>query len=272
MKSSYPRLRTYLLFILALLVMLFFFPSSISHSLRSGAGSLASPFLEAGNSIGEYFHTRITNIRNLGNLYDENAVLKQRIIDLEKQVSELANAAQENEHLRAELGITNRPAADETVAASIISRTTNNLLGEALIDQGENAGLKPGQAVVSQGIFIGRVDEVFKNTARISLVNSQNTIVQAKLTDSEALGLVSGGLTGLRLKEVDQGIEIREGEIVQTSGLGGTVPQGLIIGQVDHTVSEQNSPKQEAVIHSPINFDQLRLVFVILKTPSDNEL
>lgn len=262
--------RTYLLILVACLLLIFALPGQISHSLRSSANRLAAPALNIGNAIGDYLHTRVSNLRNLGNLYQENALLQARVIDLEKQVAGLANAAQENEDLRAELGITNRPAADETAAATIISRTTNNLLGEALVDQGANANLKVGQAVVSQGILVGRVEEVFTTTARISLVNSTTTVVQALLTDSQTLGLITGGSTGLRLTEVDQGVNIREGEIVQTSGLGGTIPQGIIIGQVDKVISESGATKQEAIVHSPINFDQLRLVFVILKNPSES--
>ena len=253
------------LIITGLLVLIIFLPSSISRSVRGGFGRVLSPVLSFGSSIGLSVHEYVSNIRSLPTLVKDRSTLQQQVLDLQQQVVGLANATRENEALRKELGITNRPHTDETVAATIISRSTNNVLGEALIDQGKNARITVGQAVIAQGALVGQVKTVYDTTAIISLMNSRDSIVQAMLTDSEALGLVTGGPTGLRLGEIDQNITIKEGEIVQTSGLGGAVPRGLIIGSIDRVTSESGSAKQTAIVHSPIIFDQLRLVFVVLR-------
>jgi cell shape-determining protein MreC len=53
--------------------------------------------------------------------------------------------------------------------------------------------------------------------------------------------------------------------IVETSGitLGGTIPRGLVIGQIDRIVSEPSQSTQAAIIHSPVDFDHLRTVFIV---------
>lgn len=262
------RLRLALILIGSLIIVIVLLPTPLTQTLRGTGSYLLSPLLRANYAAASWIHTRFTNLKELDNLHQDNLSLKKHVLELEQQVIDLAAAAQENETLRAELGITNRPSADETVAASIISRSANNLLGEALVDQGSEAGIQTGQAVMSQGVLVGRVKEVYTKNSLIALVTSTDTVFQAMLTDSEALGLISGGPTGLKLTEIDQGITIKEGEIVQTSGLGGVIPRGLIIGEVDRVTSESRSAKQEALVRSSIDFDQLRLVFIILRNPT----
>lgn len=259
------RLPITIIFISILLILLL--PKSINQTLKSGANHLLKPLLSVSYSTSSWLNTRISNIRSLGSIYDERATLQEKVIELQQQVVALSSAAQENESLRAELNISNRPPAEDTVAATIINRSINNLIGEALIDQGANAGIQEGQAVMSQGVLVGKISQVFSTTSIVTLVNAPNASIQAMLTDSQALGLVYGRANSLLLTEIDQGVTIKEGEIVQTSGLGGTIPKGLIIGEVDHVTSQSGQSKQEAVLRTPINFDHLRLVFVILRQP-----
>lgn len=259
--------RNYLTWIVVVLVLMVFLPTSLGRSMRGGISRLLSPELRLGSRVGLSIHEYFNNIHSLPTLVSDRAQLQKRVVELEQQVAGLANAARENEALRTELGITNRPKSDETVAASIISRSTNNVLGEALIDQGSTAGIIAGQAVIAQGALVGRVKVVYDQTAVVSLMSSADAVVQAMLTDSEALGLVTGGPTGLRLTEIDQAVPTREGEIVQTSGLGGMIPRGLIIGSVDRVTSEPGAAKQTVIVRSPVSFDQLRLVFVVLRKP-----
>ena len=262
-----PRLKKPLYAILIIVILSILIPNKIGNNLKGFVFNILSPVLTITSESTNWTHTRLSNIKNLGTLHKENAVLKERVIYLEQQVLDLAAAAKENESLKAELGITNRPSADLTVAANIISRSSNNVLGEALIDQGSSASIEVGQAVMAKGVLVGVIKEVFTNNSLVSLVNSPTTHIQALLTDSESLGIISGSPTGLKLTEIDQGIEIKEGEIVQSSGLGGTIPRGLLIGEVDRVISDASSSQQEALIRTSINFDQLQLVFVILRTP-----
>ncbi|MDO8471927.1 MAG: rod shape-determining protein MreC [bacterium] len=262
-----PNLRRSLSTLVLLFILLLILPTGFSKSLRGLIYRPFTPLLRFTSKSSDWFYTRYYNLTHIGELQRENGLLKSRVVNLEQQVVGLAAAASENETLRQELGITNRPSADDTVAATIISRTSSSMFGEALIDAGQNVGVAVGQPIMAQGIFVGRVKEVFAKNALITLINSPDAEVQAMLTDSGALGLVNGGPTGLHLTEIDQGITIREGEIVQTSGLGGTIPKGLVIGQVDRLISDRSSSKQEALLRTTINFNQLRLVFVILRTP-----
>lgn len=251
--------------ILVLVLAVFLTPGRIGDSARGWAQHVLAPITRILNSGAVWLETRYSNLANLGHVYDENASLQNRVIELEQQVAGLSAVAHENELLRSELGLKTSISGWTRIQATIISRLASNPSGEAVIDQGSQAGLKVGQAVTSQGILVGEITAVSSSTATVTLVTSAQSQVQAELADNQALGLVTGSPTGLRLIEIDQGVNIAPGMIVETSGitLGGTMPRGLVIGQVDRVTSDASQSSQSAIVHSSINFDQLRTVFII---------
>jgi len=67
-------------------------------------------------------------------------------------------------------------------------------------------------------------------------------------------------------------IEISVGEIVMTSGLGGTFPKGLVVGQVIDVLKNDDRMFQQAVIRPTVDFDRLELVLVITNFPAEGSL
>jgi len=254
-----------LIVILGLIFVVIMLPGQFGGYLRGSAQKFFRPVSSSLNSAAIWLDTRYNNIIHIGQLFEDKADLQNRVIELEQQVVGLSAAAHENELLRSELGVKSHINGWGRIQATIISRLANNPSGEAVIDQGERAGVKVGQAVTAQGVLVGQVSQVTLATATITLVTSAQSQVQAELADNQALGLVTGSPTGLRLIEIDQGVEMRTGMIVETSGitLGGTIPRGLVIGQIDRIVSEPSQSTQAAIIHSPVDFDHLRTVFIV---------
>lgn len=259
------KLRRRLIVIVVLILVVILLPGKLGEAARGGARRILKPITTTLNNGAIWLETRYTNLTNLGSVYEENANLQNRVIELEQQVAGLSAVAHENELLRSELGLKTQISGWTRIQATIVSRLANNPSGEAIIDQGEKAGLKIGQAVTSQGMLVGQITAVSPSTATVTLVTSSQSQVQAELADNQALGLVTGSPTGLRLIEIDQGVNMINGMIVQTSGitLGGTMPRGLVIGQVDRVTSDASQSTQSAIVHSPIDFDQLRTVFII---------
>ena len=261
MKRHWQRL--IVIIILILVVMLL--PGKLGDYARGTAQRILKPITSSLNNAAIWLDTRYNNLAHVGQIFDERASLQNRVIELEQQVAGLSAVAHENELLRSELGVKTRINGWGRIQATVVSRLANDPSGEAIIDQGEAAGIKVGQAVTAQGILVGQVSKTTPSTATVSLVTSSQSQVQAELADNQALGLVTGSPTGLHLIEIDQGVAMSPGMIVQTSGitLGGIMPRGLVIGQIDRIVSEPNQSTQTAIVHSPIDFDRLRTVFII---------
>jgi len=118
--------------------------------------------------------------------------------------------------------------------------------------------------IVENGILIGKVVEVFPVSARIMLLSNGESLVSGVSLESEAKGIVKGeyGL-GLTLDMVLQKDTIKVGDTIITSGLGGDIPRGLVIGTLQNVHFSSDKLFQQATIVLPVRLDALRYVFVI---------
>ena len=92
--------------------------------------------------------------------------------------------------------------------------------------------------VTSQGL-VGRVDAVIATAARIQLISDADSVVNVKLNNAKVDAQTNGSITGeVSLVQVPQGVEVLPGEVLITSGLGGTYPANIFVGQVDHLLSQ----------------------------------
>jgi rod shape-determining protein MreC len=136
-----------------------------------------------------------------------------------------------------------------------------------IVDKGSDKGIRTGMpAVVSDGILIGRVTDVYSNTAKITLITDPASAINAEVQDSSSKGIVNGeyGL-GIKMNMISQAQEIKESDLVVTSGLGGEMPRGLVIGKIGRINQSKDKLFQEASVLPEANFSDLRIIFVVKK-------
>jgi len=202
------------------------------------------------------------------------AVLKARIDDLNNEVaaltvasSQAAETADENRKLRALVDF--RAEHDwQTVAAAVIARDEAAEGGRGLIiNRGSRDGLRSGLAVVNEsGLIVGQVLETKDATAQICLTTSPHCQLAAALQNqAKTQGLTDGdlGLT-IRMSYIPQLEKVAVGDTVITSGLGGSIPRGLVIGRVTSVKNESNEVWQEATIEPLVDLNRLTVVAVII--------
>jgi rod shape-determining protein MreC len=198
----------------------------------------------------------------------------KKIEDLENRVEELTifeanyrEILEENRKLKETLSFSEENKFNLLAAAVIAGEMIDTESRDLIINRGESDGIKPGMAVVDEeGILVGKIIETKKSIARVCLsIGSDCDFAAAILNNSKTQGMVSGnmGLT-IKMKYIPQSEEISKDDIVITSGLGGTIPRGLVIGRINEVKREDKDIWQEAVIESPVNFDNLTIVSVIM--------
>jgi rod shape-determining protein MreC len=85
-----------------------------------------------------------------------------------------------------------------------------------------------------------------------------------QLPDAGADGMLVGSVTGdISLEMIPQEAEIRSGELILTSGLGGTYPSNILVGQVASVRKLETALFQSASVQPVVDFANLRAVLVI---------
>lgn len=217
---------------------------------------LASETLATRKSIG--FFSIITNLRNLAK---ENAQLREKVTQLEAELSVLKEIKHENDLLRAQLSFVQNEQ-EEFVPAQLIGRTTAGLIKDIVISRGTAQGIKTGSAVMAQGYLVGIVSEVSESQATVRLITHPGSLVPVVLQESRSTGLLRGGIGGLSMTDILIDATIAANETVVTSGLGGYLPSGLPVGKVVAITASVGDITKRSSVSSPIDPSKLELVFV----------
>ncbi len=161
----------------------------------------------------------------------------------------------EVEEWRALVGYTTREKK-QGIAARVIARDTPNG-AMVTIDRGSDDGIALGSAVIiGDGILFGTIAELQTNSSSIRLTeNSESSIPGTIQGTQNTLGLVNGQEGALLTMDyIPQDSTLAENAIVVTSGLGGRIPQGIVIGTVTAVIREASAPFIRASItpvHDP---------------------
>ena len=248
----------------AILVIGFFLvPTGALRPAKNVFYQITKPFSLVGAFSIDKVSLFFRNLFHLASLARENQNLISENLDLQSKLSVLKEAQHENEILKKELGFANTSGELKLIPANIIGRSITGYLRTIIIDRGSKDGLKANQGVVSQGFLVGTIKEVYENSSEVTLITNYNSLVPVILQDSRGTGLLRGGLKGLTVEDIPLNITIKNGEDVVTSGLGGDIPAGILIGKVNDVISREGEIFQKATVVSPVQIYYLEFVFIV---------
>jgi rod shape-determining protein MreC len=206
----------------------------------------------------------LTVPRNVASLQQSNTELEAEVARLQTQVIDLQQQVTETNILSALVDFARANPEYSYKAASVIGRDPSPFLRYVIINVGSNEGILPGMPVVTDKGLVGRVDAVIAEAARVQLVTDAASAVDVRLQASNTEAMLEGSVTGeLSLNMISQDAVIQAGDVVLTSGLGGTYPPNLLVGQVVSIRKLQSELFQQAAIQPNVDFTQLQFVLVI---------
>jgi len=230
-------------------------------------GVLATPlnFLSGiFNDISQTVNSAITDLSEIQELRQRNAELEEALAQFQAELVGLREINSDYQRLSDLLEYTTSVQNQEFVTADVINFDQSSLLRTIVINRGARDGIARGMPVVTRQGLVGRIVEVSANASRVLLINDPSSYVSVRLQTSRAEGSVEGQLTGnLRMIDIPLNADVREGDLVLTSGLGGNFPADIVIGQVTSTRQFEFELNQEAEVRSLINFDTLEFVLVV---------
>jgi rod shape-determining protein MreC len=230
-------------------------------------GTVSAPvqavFSRFGNTTAGWFAVA----GSAGQLETQNQQLRSEVASLRQQLSLDSELQAENDQLRQQLNVGNLPP-DNLVAAEVIGYQPDNFRQFITIGRGSSDGISSGMAVVEQGALVGTIQDVGPHTAQVFLVIDPNFRVAALDQDEpdRPTGTIHGQIGGgLEMDEIDQTETINPGDTIVTSGLGGDVEKGLIIGHVQTNSKQDNGVFQTAQVTTDIQFSRLDIVYVVVR-------
>jgi rod shape-determining protein MreC len=245
-------------------MLVFWNPYRFFSPVQAGLSVVLSPFSKVFYVISLRLDATKDFIFSVGQLKRENESLLEENMKLLSENAGLRDQKNENEFLRQQLELLPR---DKFVLepASVVGQDVTGLGNWIDIDRGSSDGISEGMAVIiSKGVLVGKVQQVFPNSAKVMLLSHPKSAINALSNDTQAKGITKGeyGL-GIVMDMIMQTDTINIGSEIVTSGIGGSVPRGLYVGTVREVHPSEDHLFQQAVIGSPVDQLKLRLVFVI---------
>lgn len=162
-------------------------------------------------------------------------------------------------------------SGNQYLKASVVNTDLNSMTSNFTIDKGKKDGVKKND-IILQAIgesdyytgLVGKVTEVFDNTARVVTINNEANDVSFINARSNDYGVIdkftSKTIQGYML-DVDSGA--KNSDVLLTSGLGGVYPYGIYIGTISNVSMSQDSLRKNITIDSPVDFNHLYRVLVL---------
>lgn len=220
------------------------------HTAQSVVFDVIAPlnFLGAGASAGtegvaEAVSDATADESTLSALRESNAELRELVAQAEEY-------RQEAQRLQELLDLTDRYNIDG-IAARIVGKSSTAWNQTVSIDAGRADGVEAGMTVMGTSGVIGQIASVSEHSSVVRLLTDSQSGAAAMVQSSRAQGIVRGSLEGLLfLENLEEDAQVAVGDVVITSGLGGSYTSGLIIGTVVR-VDEGEGGSSATVVVSP---------------------
>ncbi|MCJ7700714.1 MAG: rod shape-determining protein MreC [Anaerolineales bacterium] len=206
----------------------------------------------------------VTSPRDITVLTQRNTDLEAEVANLQTQIIELQQQLGEYQILSALLDFARAYPEYQYVGASVIGRDPSPFVKYIHLNRGTDDGLLRGMPVVIQQGLVGRISQTTASAALVQLITDPGMAINIRLEPERVEGIISGSITGdVGLDFIPQEANVKPGDLVLTSGLGGNFPPNILIGQLTSVRSQDFDLFQSASVQTVVDFDQLDIVLVI---------
>lgn len=239
------------------------------HTLQLAVSGAASPLRIVGGSIESATSTVGDTVDNITADQSTLSGLREYNEQLVQQYSQMEEYKQEAQRLQKLLDLKDTYRIEGT-GARVIGRSSEAWSQTVIINKGSDDGVSTGQTVMGTSGVVGQIVSTSSHTATVRLLTDPQSGAAAMVQSSRAEGILRGSLVGLLyLEDLDADAEVNVGDVVVTSGLGGSYARGLIIGTVVKVDAQQGDTSRRAVVSPNDAISTLEDVLVVSSVGSD---
>lgn len=237
--------------------------------LTNAIVTVREPIRQAASSVADWLDGIYGYLFEYEQLKAENESLKIQLAEAKEEARAGKDALDENERFRNLLGFAEKHSDFVFESARIVSWSASNWGSSFTINKGEKNGIEVGDCVVNEyGALVGQISELGESSATVRTLIDVDTSIGALVGADGSAAMLMGDYTLMRQGQVKvtwltEGAQLFLEDDVLTSGSGGLIPQGIVIGSVASIQSEAGGQTEYGIIDPAVDLDTLVQVYII---------
>ncbi len=206
----------------------------------------------------------VTRLQTRESLLQENAALKQKHLLLESLLRKFDALQAENLRIR-ELLSSSTKLEERVLIAEVLSAAQDPYRHQILLDKGARDGVYRGQALVDAHGVLGQVIEVHAGSSRALLITDPNHGIPVEInrTGLQTIALGRGDGQRLSLPYLPSNADVKAGDLLVSSPLGGRFPAGYPVGEIVETRPSHGDNFMEAIAAPAAHINQGRQALLV---------
>ncbi len=256
-----------IIILLAMSLFLLFSPIAFSSRIKTTCVAPIRPFQWAtcfcSNTVSDFFDNIFSSWRDA-----------QAKRELEEQVSALKNTITEQQdtlyklqiklHLVSKFQAENKPGKTALVPADIIGYDASNFRKSIVISAGQKQGIKCNDAVIANNALIGRVVTVNSGNSVVQLITDPSSRIPGRVLQTREQVILEGNAGPLcQLKYVPRTAQLKKGDDIVSSDIGGQYPPSLPIATIVETSTKGGNLFQTVKAQPKVNIARIESVIVL---------
>jgi rod shape-determining protein MreC len=239
-----------------------------ANPLERGVMTLTAPLAGSASAGNQLAGNLWSNYLDLLDVRRENVALRASVKRLNERIVANNEAVVANGRLQALLNLKGTLEAP-SLAVSVIGEDSSAWFRTLVVDRGSADGLLEGMPVLAAGGVVGRLVKVAPHSSRVLLLTDHASAIAALVQRSRARGVVRGagnGRCSMEFTVKDEDVKV--GDTVISSGIGGVFPKGLPIGEVTMVKKGEYGVFQTIEVRPTVNLGRLEEMLVLTRQGS----
>lgn len=237
-------------------------------TIRSSLTVAATPFYWLASVPERITHWGEENLGSQESLLEENDRLEQETFILRGRMLKMSALVADNGRLRELLNSTALLKSDDVLISETIGVSPRPDQHIILIDKGSDHNVTQGQPVIDAEGLMGQVIEVNPLSSRILLIADASHAVPVQINRNGVRSVAEGigRLDMLELRHVAATTDIKEGDLLVSSGLGGRFPVGYPVATVSSVIHDPGQPFLTVKAEPTAQLSQSRHVLIVFSS------
>ena len=243
---------------------------SNSNIISSGVGSVISPLQKIIYNANDKLKGSFEFLVNFSKVKQENEELAKKNAELENKLIEYNRMKDENTRLREMFDYSQAHENYNYLGCNIVGDSGGEISNGYIIAKGINDGVNKDMIVITPAGLVGKVTKSESNYSIVQTILNENIAVASMVESTrETTGILQGATDNKNknstiLSNIPIDSEIKEGDIILTSGLGGMYPQEIRIGEVISVDVDSVGIMKKAIVKPYVDFNKLEELFVVV--------